>query len=212
MRLRDSYGFTLTELLASVVLVGILALGFAMAMFEFTIGFQETREYLQLQREMLAAFDAMRHGYVKDTLNLTQPLIGLLSAKKTTISTDGQSITIIPIDGDVGGSRFYARFSRNGRDGTLLLNAQYGHNIGNNLQVFPQKKDLIGRENKYQITQLRFENLTPGLEFSQLIRITMTGRVRFRERSSRQTQTDDIRLNVRYAQFETIVFIGNADK
>jgi len=211
MRLPDNNGFTLTELLASVVLVGLLAIGFATAMYEFALGFQETREYLQLQREMLAAFDAMRHGYVKQNLNLNEPLIGLLSAKKITIGNDQQSITIVPIDGDVG-SRYYARFSRNGRDGTLMLNAQYGHYIGNNIQVLPLKKELVGRENKYQITQLRFENLTPGLEFSQLIRITMTGKVRFRERSRRQTQSEDIRLNVRYAQFETIVFIGNADK
>jgi len=211
MRLRGSEGFTLTELLASVVLVGVLAYGFATAMYEFVIGFQETREFMQLQQEMLATFDALRHGYVRENLNLTQPLIGLLSAKKITIGTDGQTITIVPIDGDVG-SRFYARFSRNARDGTIMLNAQYGHYIGNNIQVFPRKKELIGRESKYQISQLRFENLTPDEEFMRLIRITMTGRVRFRERGRRQTQAEDIRLNVRYAQFETMVFIGNADK
>jgi len=93
-----------------------------------------------------------------------------------------------------------------------MLNAQYGHFTGNNIRVFPNKVEQVGKENKYQITQLVFEDLTPEVELSRLIRISMTGRVRFRERSKRQTQTEDILLNVRYAQFETMVHIGNADK
>jgi len=211
MSVKNTYGFTLTELMATAILASILALGFATAMYQYVLSYQESRDFIKLQQDMIAAFDAMRHGYVRRNLNLDQPLIGLLSAQTISFGPDGQSITIIPLDGG-SGSRYFARFSRYARDGSIMLNAQYGHFTGNNIVVFPSKPERVGREAKYQITRLFFEDLTPNLDKSHLIRISMTGRVRFRERGRRQTQLEDLQYNIRYVQFETTVFLGNADK
>jgi len=211
MSLKNSHGFTITELLAAALLASVIAIGFATAMYQYVLSFQESRDFMNLQQDMVAAFDAMRHGFVRRNLNLDQPLIGFLSAQTITISPDKQSITIIPLDGRVG-SRYFARFSRYARDGSIILNAQYGQYTGNNIVVFPSRDEKVGREAKYQITSLIFEDATPGIERSRLVRISMTGKVRFRERSSRQNQADDLKFNVRYAQFETTVFLGNADK
>jgi hypothetical protein len=60
--------------------------------------------------------------------------------------------------------------------------------------------------------------MTTGRGFPRLIKIEMTGRVRFRQRglgriSNRpQSNQDDLRFNVRTIKFETMVFVGNADK
>jgi len=211
MSVRNHYGFTLVELMAATMIASVLALGFCAAMYQFVLGYQETRDFIRLQQDMVASFDAMRHGFVKRYLNLDQPLIGLLSAQSITISPDGQAITILPLDGRTG-SRYFARFSRYSRDGSIMLNAQYGHFTGNNIVVFPTTQEYIGRTAKYQITQLVFQDLTPNLDKCRLLRISMTGRVRFRERGRRQSQLEDLQLNTRYAQFETTVFLGNADK
>jgi len=210
MKLKNSFGFTLIELLATAILATILSIGFATAMYQYVLSFQESKDYIKLQQDMIDTINFIRHGYIKRNLNLTEAMIGLLSAQDVKISLDGQTITIIPLDGR-GSSRYYARFSRN-RNGTILLTAQHGHVIGNNIMVFPSKLEYVGREAKYQITRLSFENLTPDLEKMRLVKISMTGRVRFRERGRRQTQLEDLQNNIRYAQFETTVFIGNADK
>lgn len=210
MKLKNEHGFTLPELLIGVFLVALLAYGFAMAMLQFVIGYQETRDYLKLQQEMLYVVDAIRHGYVKQGLNINQPLIGLLTAQKVSFNVEGSSITMVPVDGDFG-LRYWARVHKD-QNGRVLLSAQYGYQHLSNLVIFPSSEERIGRENKFQITELKFENLTPSQPHPYLVRFTVTGRVRFRERSRRQTQADDLRLNIKYAQFESTVYVGNADK
>jgi hypothetical protein len=197
------------ELMASMALVGLIALGFCLAMYQFILGYNETRDYIQLQNEMLHVVEVLRHGYIKSGLTAEFPLVGLLTAQHVDISRDLSSITITPMDGDVG-QRFFTRVSREANTGKIMLNGLYGFQYGTNIQLFPSRNQLIGREQKFQITELRFDNLTPSLDSPALIRYSITGMVRHRPRGPRQTSEDDLRQNVKYARFESTVFISNS--
>ena len=213
-RFNDEKGFTLTELIGSIFLIGLLGYGFTLAMLQFVIGYQETRDYLYLQQQMLNVFDKIRHGHVIDGINHDQPLIGLLTAQQVSFNYERNSIEKIPVDGDTGFSaRHWVRVFHNPITGHIHITGQYGFQvIQGTPRIFPSNDERIGREFKFQITELRFEDLTEHLETPQLVNIRMTGRVRFRAQGARQRPEEDLRRNVRYVQFENTVYIGNADK
>ena len=209
--LNNERGFTLTELIASIFLIGLLGYGFVMAMLQFVIGYQETRDYLALQHQMLNVFDIIRHGYVKEGLNTEQALIGLLTAQEVVLSHAGNDITKIPVGGNLG-VRHWARITHDSNSGQMFITAQYGYQHLARERIFPApgRVDMIGRENKFMITELRFENLTPDLDSARLVNIQMTGRVRFREMGRGQDRAEDLRRNVRFVKFENTVFLGNS--
>jgi prepilin-type N-terminal cleavage/methylation domain-containing protein len=221
-KLFNERGFTLTELLAATILVSLLAVGFATAMLQFVIGYQESRDFYRLQQDMLKVMDAIRHGYfvrgIHTQTYMQYPLIGLLTAQQVTISYLGDTITMFPVESGLGiGRQQWVRIKRDNATGQVLLDYQYLNQSGANIVIFPSVKAKAGRENKFRMTNLRFTNLTPGEEMTKLIRVTMEGQVRHRIRNRSingrlQSQVLDQQLNIRKVAFETTVFIGNADK
>jgi hypothetical protein len=223
-KINNDRGFSLTDLLSGAILISLIGLGFSLAMLQYLIGYQETRDYVSLQNRMLYVFDVLRHGYVNEqNSRMTDPiLIGLLTAQNVDTRQPNQ-IRISPVDGDVSSPRRWSIVGLNTTTGEVFVTAQWGHlHTRGNERIFPSRShpvnesvDRLARANKYQITELTFTQVSPFL-----VHIKMTGRVRFRERRMRtgmgfrrpQSVEDDLRLNVRYAQFETTVFLGNADK
>ncbi len=213
MMLKSEKGFTLVELIAGIFLVSVLALGFYIAMTQFLLTYQETREFLILQRELFTVVNQIRHGYVDDRgINVNQPLIGLLTAQKIEIGRVGEYIKMVPVDGDYGAPS-WAKYHVD-RDGRLLITARYGYEGGlSNKVLFPSSKQKIGRDFKYRITDIRFEDLTKDIAPTTfLVKVYIQGMVRFREKSKGQSDEDDKLVNTRYVEYETTVFVGNADK
>jgi prepilin-type N-terminal cleavage/methylation domain-containing protein len=220
MKYSNEKGFTLPELLVGIVLVSLLAYGFAMAMLQFLVGYQETRDYMSLQQQMLNLVDYIRHGYVVEGVNHNQPLIGLMTAQVVTIGDGGGAIRMEPVDGHIG-FRHWARIHHESGSGHVYITAQYGLHHINRTRIFPQGRvEHVGRDNKFEITDLQFYNESRfDEENPHLVRFVMTGRVRHRRRGrallrSNQVQSieEDLKQNVRFVQFENTVFIGNADK
>lgn len=211
MILNNNKGITLVELVAAMALIGILSLGFFIGMTNFVTTYQETRDFLQLQRELYDVMSYVRHGYVKRNVNDETALIGLLTAQKVQVHQSGREMTLVPVDGDYG-ARHWVRYSLD-YHGRMILNAQYGYRHISNEVLFPKKDQFIGRQLKYQITDLRFQDLTSETAgTAYLVRVYVQGMVRFRERGKNQSEADDMRLNRRYIEYETTVFVGNADK
>jgi type II secretory pathway pseudopilin PulG len=213
MKLFNESGFTIIELLVSTFLSAVLLFGFALAMLQFVVTFQETREFSVLQQDIFYLFDCMRHGhavsYVSD--NKQSPLICLLTAKKVNFDNNNGSIHIIPTDGDVG-MRKYAKYTLDNKGQVFLMvqNAAASRTI----QIFPRKNKNINQkaENKYAITEIKYENLSAMEENVSLLKIEITAKVRHRPKKAKQTNEQDLAQNVRFVHFENTIYIGNTDK
>jgi len=217
----DERGFTLAELVVATMLVTLLAYGFAMGMLQFVIGYQETRDFIQLQRDMLAVVNTARRGFairgVHDSPYLDAPLVGLLTAQKVSVNHNRDTITISPVGGDDPINRIWARLRHNINTGEVLYDYQFGSVSRFGLVLFPTVKDRIGRVNRYRITRLEFNNPYPEYEQPQLISIIIEGSVRYRQRGRIDrrrllTEEQDQKLNVRSVRFDSIIYVGNADK
>lgn len=205
---KNQKGFTLTELIAGIVLVTLLFTGFTIFYMQFLKGLFEMREFNQLQEDVLYTFESMRHGYAKKNINDKKGLIGLLTAQTVAISTNNSAVTITPIITDTG-SRYWAKYSLD-NEGRILLNAQYGLYHISNQVIFPSSSEKVGREYKYQVTNFKISNLTSGGNFVKLVRIKIDAEVRYRQRGLDQNRVEDQKQNIGNVSFETVVYIDNA--
>ena len=221
LKILNEKGFTLAELMISVFLVALLGYGFAMAMLQFVIGFQETRDFILLQQDMIAVMNIIRKGHaiegVHDNAYNNYPIVGLLTAQRVSFSYSRDSITMSPVRGEETLNRQWVRVRLEPNTGRVITDYQFGAQSKYGVIVFPTVKERINRENRYRITRLEFVNLTPGLEQPQLVRVIMEGQVRFRERGRTNrrrlmTVEQDQQMNVRRVIYETTVYVGNADK
>ncbi|MCL1827129.1 MAG: prepilin-type N-terminal cleavage/methylation domain-containing protein [Candidatus Cloacimonetes bacterium] len=214
-------GFSLAELMLSTVLMSLLAYGFALAMLQFVIGFQETRDYISLQKDMLNVMNLIRQGTPIDGIHTSlwsdHPLIGLLTAQKVTFSYNNDAMTMSPVRGSDPLNRMWVRIKHERNTGRVLMDYQFQNLSKFNEVIFPTDKEKIGRDNRFRITRLDFTNLTPHLEQPDLISIYMVGEVRYRVRgriskNKLMSQEDDLQMNVQRLILQTTVFVSNADK
>jgi prepilin-type N-terminal cleavage/methylation domain-containing protein len=210
MKISNYRGFTLTEVIAAVALVGLLGYGFTMAMLQFVTSYQETRDYIQLQQEMIETINIVRHGYITSRSSEV-PLFGLLTAHKVTFNTERNSVRVAPLDADFVIPQ-WATYFHNTRDGTIRVSGMFRVTPKRNEIIFPRKIVMVGNESKFQIVHFEFEDVTEYGVFTSLVKLTITGRVRFRQARRGQSGLEDARQNVRYATFEVITFLGNSDK
>ena len=220
-KLLNEKGFTLAELMVSVLLVALLGYGFAMAMLQFVISYQETRDFILLQQDMMAVMNIIRKGHAIDGIHNNSynnyPIVGLLTAQRVSFSYSRDSITMSPVRGNDALNRQWVRVRLEPNTGQVITDYQFGAQSKYGVVVFPTIKERVNRENRYRITKLEFVNLTPSLEQPQLIRIIMEGQVRYRERGRTNrrrlmTVEQDQQMNVRKVAYETTVYVGNADK
>jgi prepilin-type N-terminal cleavage/methylation domain-containing protein len=209
MKNMNQRGFTLTEVIAAVVLVGLLGYGFAMAMLQFVTSYQETRDYIQLQQEMVNTINTIRNGYIPPRVDT--PLFGLLTANEVVINRESNSIRVLPLDSDFAIPQ-WATYSLDPREGSIKVSGMFRVRSINNERIFPSRILKVGNQNKFQITKLEFIDMFPDEEIKTLIKFTITGSVRFRQARRGQTSDEDLRQNVRFATFEVVTYLGNSDK
>ena len=204
--IKNQKGFTLTELIAGIGLVSLLFVGFTIFLIQFVNNFKEINEFNTLQHELLSTIEAMRYGYVKVGVNENESLIGLMTANKVNIATNGKAVTITPIVTKAG-ERHWANYTLSPK-GEIVLSAVYGIKSINNEVIFPKSKEVIDKALKYRITNFYIANSSPVVSNDiSLVTITIEGQVRFRPKASGQNREEDQRLNTRTARFETTVFI-----
>jgi prepilin-type N-terminal cleavage/methylation domain-containing protein len=209
MKTLNQRGFTLTEVIAAVVLVGLLGYGFAMAMLMFITSYQETRDYVQLQQDMVNAINTIRHGYIAPRVDT--PLFGLLTATDVFFNDARNSVHVVPLDADFAIPQ-WAIYFLDSREGSLKVSGMFHMNTIRGDRIFPSSDVKIGNQNKFQITQLRFEDATRFTRNISVVKFTITGSVRFRQARRGQSTEEDLRQNVRFATFEVVTYLGNSDK
>ncbi len=208
---RNQNGFTLTELVAGIALSTLLFAGFTMFLVQFVINFNEIKEFNQLQHDMIHTLKTMRYGYPIKGKSDDFQLIGLLTANKVSIASNGQSMTITPIIPHTG-QKHWLRYKLDAK-GRILMDGQYNIHFINNQVVFPTSKDIIDKQLKYRITNFTIRNMsTFTLPKISLVKVSIDGVVRFRPRKNNQSREEDEKLNTKKASFETTVFISNFDK
>jgi prepilin-type N-terminal cleavage/methylation domain-containing protein len=216
-------GFTLSELMAATVLVSLLTYGFAMAMLQFVIAFQENRDLVILQQDMLHVMNHVRQGLIIDgvhnNVHNDYPILGLTTAQRVSINHQNNAITMSPVGGSDALTRMWSRIRHDQNTGIVLFDYQFRSQSRFGEVIFPSTRTRQTRDNRFRMTNLQFTDITPGPQqpLPRLIRVSMEGQVRFRERgriNPRRLQTveQDQKMNIRRIAFETIVYVGNSDK
>ena len=204
--IRNEKGFTLTELIAGIVLASLLFTGFTIFYIQFLKDMHEIRDFNQLQSDVISMFEEIRHGTAQKDVNDKVGLIGLMTSSKVIIGP-GDNMKMIPIITDIGGE-YWARYRLNSK-GQVVLDAAYRTKRINNRVIFPKSDEKIDREYKYQITDLSFTNITPTGSLVKLVKIQVEAQVRYRARGPEVSKADDLRNNIGKINFETVVYVGN---
>jgi len=218
----NNHGFTLPEMIAAIFLFSLLAYGFTLGMLQFVLNYQETRDFIQLQNDMLNVIQTVKHGYfakgIHDNVSLETPLVGLLTAQRVSIPNLNEQITIYPIEWDrYGVDRYWSRIRLDQNSGKVFLDGQFATQYVYNKQLFPTQNEKAGRDQRFRVTKLEFQDLTSESDVSRLVNIVIEGEVRYRTRgfnakNKLQSLDDDRKMNVRKVVFENTVYLGNSDK
>ncbi len=209
--IKNQKGFTLTELIAGVALSTLLFAGFTMFLIQFVNNFKEINEFNTLQHEMLNTMEVIRYGYAKKGKNDNDALIGLLTANKVTIGSNGKTITIKPIIANTG-EPHWATYNLDSK-GRIVLNAQYNTNHIIGEVIFPKSDEVVDKALKYRITNFSVKNVSPLITGKVcMVTLYLEGVVRFRPKGRNQNRLEDEKMNTKKATFESTVFISNYDK
>jgi len=218
--LKNNSGTTLIELVASIPLGIIVFLILTIVLINFMTSYNDTRLFIQLQEELFDSIEIIRHGFEYERLTGSsddppgqkKDIIGLLTAKEAVIGTAGRYLEVYPINlqgaGWVSKAKFY--ISDNGE---LKIDLTYplGHASGE--RIFPLgegKNKKIGNELQFRVVNSNIFSLVKGTpEKPEMIGIHLIGQVRFREKSKKQSQEEDLRLNTKQIDYYTEVFVGN---
>ena len=161
------------------------------------------------QNEAFNVIEYFRYGYTKGHLTSDQNLIGILTASKLEIGGMENSLTIHPINAEIG-SNYYSHFFQNGSE--IWVNSQYGNNTITRQRIFPSEDIMYGRDPELKVTELRFYNARPNASgIVRLLGIDLKIKVRFREKARNQSADDDLNENTRTIEFHTKVYAENSD-
>ena len=218
--LNNAKGIALTELLAAIPLTILVFVILIIGIVNFVTTYQEVRLYTQLQEELFDAVETMRYGYTKadvtgginDLDREKEGLIGLLTARKVEFGTGG-SITIYPpsVDQTFGEEGYWSRFYLD-ENKHLRVSARYGVKVFQNELVFPSGINKVGNDYQFQITELNFTPIKSIQDKIYVLGIHIKARVRFREKLKDQSIEDDINLNTKSIEYNTSVYMANANK
>ncbi len=218
-RRNNEYGYTLAELVA-VLGLGLLIMSvMVVGVLNFIKSYQEISLYSRLQQEVVRAIETIRYGYAKSPITDGKILIGLTTAYRVNLSygTNGNSsqMTITPVDlsTSTGETQNYSRFYLD-RMGNLMVTSNYDGRVFTE-RVFPKDNKKIGRDYQFKIINKDlFYDVTPNLHngLSNLFKIHIVARVRFRAKGPNQNTAEDLRQNTKTVDFETIVYASNVKK
>ena len=123
-------------------------------------------------------------------------------------------MTVTPVDltSSSGETESYARFYLD-RNGTLMVTANYDGRVFTE-PIFPKDNRKIGRDRLFKIVNRDlFYDITPSSDdLSRLFKIHIVARVRLRKKGRNQNTEEDIRLNTKTVDFETVVYASNVKK
>lgn len=202
----NNEGFTIIELVASVLLAALVFFMMTLTIVNFFNTFQEMRDLTELQDETMNALQIIRYGYIDKFMS--DQVIGLNSANVVQISQAQNYITIKPVQKNTG-MPYYLTYSTDAR-GRLIVSGQYGNYSVSPKAIFPRDETKIGRDLKYRVASVTFQNVTPGTTpHPALVRITLKTQVRFRQRDKTESIQDDVERNIRTVNYSTVVFVSN---
>lgn len=209
-------GYYLADLVASLPLAVLIILAFTFVVINFLRTFEEVKLYTQLQDELFSAIETMRYGYSvdyvtgnpSDPAELKEGLIGLITANEVTIGLDRRSITIKPVI-LTPGLPYYSNFYLD-TNNHLRASGKYGLKSFSDKLIFPTGIKKIGVKDQFRILELNFISEKVVHDKIYLLGIQIKAQVRFREKSSKQTAEEDIRMNTKTIEYKTSVFLTNA--
>lgn len=210
--IRNQSGFSLTDLVASLPLTGLVFIILVISIVNFGRAYEEVKLYTQLQNELFDAVETMRYGLAKDNVTDNEALIGILAARKVTINPARTQLDIKPLrmTGGLTDDDYKARFWLTDK-GELKGWSQYGVKSTGTINVFPSGNNTIGGENRFKMTELEFyPKIIDDDGNIQIVGIKVEAQVRFRGRSEGETEEDDNERNVKTIDYETFVLVGNA--
>jgi len=205
--IRNQKGFTLTELIAGIVLASLLFTGFTLFYIQYLKDIHEINDYNQLQTDVITLLEDIRHGTPQKNVNDQVGLIGLMTASQVIIGNDN-SLKMIPIITDTG-AEYWAKYRLNNK-GQVVLDVAYRTNRINNRVIFPKSDEKIDNQYKYQVTNFSITSLTPAGSVTRLVNVKIEAEVRYRARGPKVSKEDDLRNNIGKVSFETVVYVGNA--
>lgn len=213
--LKNDKGYSLIEIIAGLPLVTLVFVIFAIGIIHFTTTFQEVKLYTQLQQDLFDTIEIMRHGYMYENVTDNEGLIGLSTAKEVVIGTSRRSIEVKPLVLNLQlEDHYWVSYAVNDNN-QMEINGQYG------LNPFPERRiifpstpiKLIGNQPQFTIKnphQIWHVTHTDAEGNPTMVNIELVGQVRFREKTSGQSNEDDIRKNTRKITYETSIYLGNS--
>ncbi len=207
MLLKNNKAFTLTELIAGIVLSTLVALIFSTLLLFFFRTYSEITEYNKLQDDTFLVLQTIRNGLTKENFNRGKPLIGLTTAKTVEITGLGSSVTIRPPAS--AGAR-YIKYSVDSQK-RLIATSQDNTSYVNSVVLFPNTNEKYKRKYKYTVESLNFRNVTTGTTKVKLVEVTIKTQVRFREKAKSQNVAQDKEENLRTIEFKQVIYVANAD-
>lgn len=210
--LKNEKGVSLVELIAGIPLTVILFGVLAMSMMHFVKTYQETKLYMQLQEDLYNVIETIRYGYADDTYNMGEGLIGLITARSATISTNHRILTIYPLLIEQN-PNFKCEYIIDD-DKMVRVKLNYHNVMSEPKLIFPSTKP------KFFGNEAQFKILNPSTVWSiiksdsagnpELVKLHLEGQVRFRAKQQGQSNLEDERQNIRTVTYETVVFLGNS--
>ena len=209
--LKNEKGVSLVELIAGIPLAVILFGVLAMSMMHFVKVYQETRLYIQLQEDLYNVIETIRYGYSDEYYNLGEGLIGLITARNVTVSSNRRILTVYPLL--VEQNLNYKCEYIIDDDRQIRVKLYYKRVMEEPKLIFPSTKPIFF-SNEAQFKILNQSTVWSIVESDangnpEMVKIRLEGQLRYRARQQGQSIAEDIRQNTRTITYETVVFLGN---
>jgi hypothetical protein len=213
VKLKDSSGIFLPDLVASLPLAAIVFLIMGLALVNFITTYEETKLFTQLQDDLFYAVETIRYGVTKKNVTDGEGIIGVMTAGKISIQNAGKKIKILPVVVSQGlGEESYSANFWLDNNGQLMANGYYGIKSFTDHRVFPSENRKIGNFNMFRITDLRFSPVKGDANDVLLLGLEIEAQVRFRKKLDKQTPEEDVEKNTKTIRYKTSVLVGNAGK
>ncbi len=208
--LKSENGYSLASIVAGIPLGVLVFTIVAIAMSNFVTTYQETRLFNQLQEDLFLAVETMKYGYAVDNITKNYGLIGIMTAHKARISNTRNRISLEPIIVNPG-QPFNSTFYRDD-SGVIRCSGTYAFQSfsGSEHPIFPEASRKIGHRNQFYVDDLIFSPVKSLNGVVHLVKIYVKATVRFREKGNGQSLVEDLKMNTRTIEYETLVHIANA--
>lgn len=187
-------GFTITEVLAAIVVSTILIAMAAVAIITFYTKYSELSAFARLQQDAFDAVETVKYGYPFD-LEHDYTFMGIANARRVTLETAGAQhgihtgIMCYPVDEQTGGTHDYVRYFYDRDARAIRVQSLQGIRFYQD-QIFPKRGDPHMEVTNFELTSLT------GEENPRVINLKLKARVNISED------------RWRYVTYETQIALG----